>query len=116
MMSRLENPLFKAFHTYQYTAMEIAGECDKLLEEQREVAFFAEQLRAFLADLRKMVESALPTESGLAITLTVAEFLKLTADLSKAESAVGKGKQDATPVSAQRSQGQGLSLLARKTN
>ncbi|MEI6208584.1 MAG: hypothetical protein WCP20_17550 [Desulfuromonadales bacterium] len=115
-MKPIDSPVFKAFHSYQYAAMEIAGECDKLLEEQREVAFFADQLRFFLADLRKIVGSALPTESGHTITITAAEFSKMTDELAKMESAVGKGKQDATPVSAQRSQGQGLSLLARKTN
>ena len=115
-MKPIDNPVFKAFTNYQYAAMEIAGECDKLLEEQQEVAFFADQLRSFLADLRNIVASAVVTpEAGHAITITAVNFLKLTADLAKMESAVGKGIADAAPVPAQRVQGQGLSLLARKT-
>ncbi len=116
-MKPIDNPVFKAFHSYQYAAMEIAGECDKLLEEQQEVAFFADQLRAFLADLRNIVASAVVTpEAGHAITITAAEFSKLTADLAKIESAVGKeGRQvESVPVYTQKPQGQGLSLLARK--
>ena len=116
--SRIDDPIFKAFTNYQYTALEIAGECDKLLEEQQEVAFFADQLRSFLADLRKMVGSASPTESGNTIAITAAEFSKLTADLAKMESAVGRGARqfESVPVHTQKPQGLGLSLLARKTN
>lgn len=116
-MKPIDNPVFKAFHSYQYAAMEIAGECDKLLEEQQEVVFFADQLRVFLADLRKIIGSALPTESGHTITITSAEFSKLSANLSKTESAVGREARqvESVPAHTQKPQGQGLSLLARKT-
>lgn len=115
-MRPIDDPIFKAFHGYQYTALEIAGECDSLLAEQQEVAFFADQLRSFLADLRSIVASAAATESGHTITITAAEFSKLTADLVKVESAVGReGRQvESAPVHTQKPQGQGLSLLARK--
>jgi hypothetical protein len=116
-LSRIDNPVFNAFTNYQYTALEIAGECDRLLVEQQEVAFFADQLRIFLVDLRKMVGSALPTQSGHTITITAAEFSKLTVDLVKMESAVGReGRQvEDVPVHTQKPTGQGLSLLARKS-
>ncbi len=117
-MKPIDNPVFKAFHGYQYAAMEIAGECDKLLEEQQEVAFFADQLRSFLAAIRKTLESASPTQAEHTITITSAEFLKLTADLVKIESAVGREARqvESVPARTQKPQGQGLSLLARKTN
>ena len=113
-MRPIDNPVFKAFHSYQYAAMEIAGECDKLLEEQQEVAFFADQLRLFLADLRKMFSSVGTTESGHIITITAAELSKLIADLAKIESAVGREDRYEAPAPMQRPQGLGLSLLARK--
>ena len=113
VMSRLDNPIFKSFTNYQYRALEIAGECDKLLEEQKEVVFFADQLRVFLSDLRNIVASAAATESGHTIMITPAVFLKLTADMAKIESAVGREeKRHEAPVPKQRPQG--LSLLARK--
>ena len=117
-MSRIDDPIFRAFRRYQDLSLEIAGECDSLLAEQQEVAFFADQLRVFLADLRKMFSSVGTTESGHTITITAAEFSKLTADLAKIESAVGKeGRQvESVPVYTQKPQGQGLSLLARKAS
>ncbi len=116
VMSRINDPVFKAFTNYQYTALEIAGECDKLLEEQREVAYFADQLRVFLADLRNIIASVAATGAGHTLTITPAAFSKLTADMVKIESAVGReGRQmESAPVHAQKPQGQGLSLLARK--
>jgi len=115
-MSRIDDPIFRAFRRYQDLSLEIAGECDSLLAEQQEVAFFADQLRVFLADLRKMFSSVGTTESGHTISITAEEFSKFTADLAKIESAVGKeGRQvESVPVYTQKPQGQGLSLLARK--
>lgn len=117
VMSRLDNPVFKSFTNYQYIALEIASECDKLSEEQREVAYFADQLRIFLADLRNIIVSAAATGAGHTITISAEVFSKLTADMVKMESAVGReGRQvESVPVYAQKpQQGQGLSLLARK--
>lgn len=115
-LSRIDDPIFKAFTNYQYTALEIAGECDRLLVEQQEVAFFADHLRIFLVDLRERVGSALLTESGYTITIPAAAFSKLTADLAKMESALGREARqvESVPVHTQKPQGQGLSLLARK--
>ena len=115
-MSRIDNPIFKSFTNYQYRALEIAEECDKLLEEQKEVVFFADQLRVFLSDLRNIVAVAAATEAGHTLTISAAVFEKLTSDLAKMESAVGReGRQvESVPVYAQKPQGQGLSLLARK--
>lgn len=113
-MSRIDDPIFRAFRRYQDLSFEIAGECDSLLAEQQEVAFFADQLRVFLADLRKMFSSVGTTESGHTITTTASEFSKLTADLAKMESAVGREDRYEAPVPMQKPQGQGLSLLARK--
>ena len=116
IMSRIDDPVFKAFRRYQDLSLDIAGECDKLLEEQKEVAYFADQLRVFLADLRNIVASAAVIESGHTITISAEVFSKLTADMVKMESAVGReGRQaESAPIHAQKSQGQGLSLLARK--
>jgi hypothetical protein len=111
-MSRLDDPVFKAFRRYQDVSLEIAGECDSLLAEQQEVAFFADQLRTFLADLRKMFSSVETTEAGHTIFITAASLSKLTADLTKIESAVGREDRCEAPVPTQRPQG--LSLLARK--
>ena len=97
-------------------SLEIAGECDKLSEEQREVAYFADQLRVFLADLRNIVTSVVTSESGNTITISAAAFSKLTADMAKVESAVGREERqvESVPAHKQKPQGQGLSLLARK--
>ena len=113
-MSRIDDPIFRAFRRYQDLSLEIAGECDSLLAEQQEVAYFADALRVFLVDLRKMVSLAESTETGHNIFIATTAFSKLTADLVKIESAVGREDRHEPPVPTQRPQGQGLSLLARK--
>lgn len=88
-MRRIDDHIFQAFQRYQDIALQIAGECDALLEDQREVAYFAEQLRIFLAYLRELLSLSVITETRCTIDTTAARFSKITAELAKIETAVG---------------------------
>ena len=107
----------QTFQRYQDLSLEIAEECDSLLAEKQEVVLFAGQLRVFLGDLRGLLSSSVASEAEHSIVVPAAVFAKLTADLARMESVVGReGRQaESAPVHAQKPQGQGLSLLARKT-
>ena len=67
VMSRLDNPIFKSFTNYQYRALEIAGECDKLLEAAGRICpcICAETTRAGVV--------AVGEESSIIIMLWIAE-------------------------------------------
>ena len=117
-MSRIDDPVFKAFFQYQDIAQNIAGECDSLLEEQREVAYFADQLRVFLSELREVIIAAERSDTGYTMRIPSDTFSKLVSELAKMESAVGQEvpQVESVPVHAHKpQQGQGLSLLARKS-
>jgi hypothetical protein len=102
-----------AFQRYQDMALSIAGECDCLLAEQRDVADFAVRLRRFLVDLRVMMAAAVITEARCTIDTTVDGYSKIMSELESIELAVGIDPSYEEPI---RRNLNAASLLARKTN
>ena len=111
-MRKIDDPVFRAFLKYQDLSLAIAGECDCLLADQREVADFTVRLRLFLVDLRVMIAAAVITEARCTIDTTVEGYSKIMSELKFAEVAVGIDPPYEEPI---RRNLNAASLLARKT-
>ncbi len=108
-MRPVDSPIFHAFQTYNFTALDIAGECDTLLAQQREVADFAVQLTKMLFDLNKIITSATITSTGYKIELDGTQLLNFKSKLAKIEADLGMTEPEPAPYPSSVS-----SLLLRK--
>lgn len=94
-MNLIDELEFQRFHDL---AIKIAEECDTLLDEQREVAGFVVNLRAFLVDLREMISMAVITDAGCTVDVPIGLYNRISKGLVTMEKTVGLDEATVDPV------------------
>ena len=87
-MSFDRDTFIAAFDQFYAQALEVAEECDILLNEQKKIRAFTDKAKQLAIDLRSVLEQAEPVDNDFQVRVPRDLFLRLTCNLAGIESAL----------------------------
>ena len=106
-MTEQKNSVLEAFQRFHDMALEVAGECDSLIDKQREMSAFVDTVKSLVGDVRQLVTKGEVQDDGFQVHVPSDVYLGLTSRLSSIESAlklthpVGTVTGESVPVESQ---------------
>jgi hypothetical protein len=106
-MTEQNSPVMEAFHRFHDLALEVAEECDSLIDKQREMSYFTDTVKSLVADVRQLVTKGEVQDDGFQVHLPSDAYLRLTSRLSGIESVlklthpVGTVASESVPAESQ---------------
>lgn len=87
-MPEQNNSVLEAFQRFRDLAIEVAEECDSLIDKQREMSYFTDTVKSLVADVRQLVTKGVVQEDGFQVHVPSDVYLRLTSRLAALESAL----------------------------
>ena len=87
-MTEQNNQVLEAFQRFHDMALEVAGECDGLVDKQREMSTLVGQVKSLVGDVRQLVTIGEVQDDGFQVHLPSNVYLRLTSCLAGIESAL----------------------------
>ena len=87
-MPEQNNSVLEAFQRFRDLAIEVAEECDSLIDKQREMSYFTDTVKLLVADVRQLVTKGVVQDDGFQVHVPSDVYLRLTSRLAAIESAL----------------------------
>ena len=87
-MTEQNSQVLEAFQRFHDIALEVAAECDGLIDRQRELSVFVGNVKSLVGDVRQLVTTGEVLESGYQVHVPSNVYLRLTSGLSSVESSL----------------------------
>lgn len=87
-MTEQNSPVMEAFHRFHDLALEVAEECDSLIDRQREMSYFTDTVKSLVAEVRQIVTIGEVQNDGFQVHVPSDVYLRLTSRLAAIESAL----------------------------
>lgn len=87
-MTEQNNSVLETFQHFHNLALEVADECDNLIDKQREMSTLVGQVKSLVGDVRQLVTIGEVQDDGFQVHVSSDVYLRLTSNLAGIESAL----------------------------
>jgi hypothetical protein len=87
-MTEQNSQVLEAFQRFHDIALEVAAECDGLIDRQRELSVFVGNVKSLVGDVRQVVTKGEVQDDGFQVHVPSDVYLRLTGRLAAIESSL----------------------------